>query len=64
MMEVRHSLMTEPSELVAPDDSGSSTFARFKYQAHATFPHFFRLAHSEAVTEIYAEHIEDVAVRE
>src|SRR6476646_754998 len=63
MMEVRHP-MTDLHELVAPDDSGSDTFARFKYQAHVTFPYCLELAKGEDVTDVYAEHIEDIAVCE
>src|SRR3954454_19518106 len=56
--------MSDPHELLSPDDSGGDTFARFKYQAHVTFPYCLLLARGEAVTDVYAEHIEDIAVCE
>ncbi len=56
--------MTDPHAIVTPDDSGSDTLARFQYQAHVTFPYCLKLATGDCVTDVYAEHIEDIAVRE
>jgi len=56
--------MTDPHAIVTPDDSGSDTLARFQYQAHVTFPYCLKLATGDGVTDVYAEHIEDIAVRE
>src|SRR5688572_17198904 len=56
--------MTEPDEVAAPDDTGSDTLARFEYQAHATFPYLLELVRGERVTEVFAEHVEDIAVHE
>jgi hypothetical protein len=56
--------MTERGHVVSPDDTGSDTFARFIYQAHATFPYCLRLARGEGVTDVFAEHVEDIAVRD
>jgi hypothetical protein len=47
-----------------PDDSGSDTFSRFRYQARVGFPFILRCATEEAETSLYAEHIEDWCVLE
>jgi len=54
--------MTEPVQVVPPDDTGSDTFARFKYQAHVTVPYCLDLARGEEITSVFAEHVEDIAV--
>jgi tetratricopeptide (TPR) repeat protein len=54
--------MTQPDQIAPPDDTGSSTFARFKYQAHVTFPYCFELTREDAIGSVFAEHIEDIAV--
>jgi len=55
--------MTDLNALVSPDDHGSDTFARYKYQAHVTFPYVLELATGETITDLFAEHVEDIAVR-
>jgi hypothetical protein len=52
----------DPKDVEPPDDSGSDTFARFAYQAHAMFPLCLYAATGNEIQNIYAEHIEDVAV--
>src|SRR5258708_9759329 len=54
--------MTQPNQVVPPDDTGSDTFARFKYQAHVTFPYCFELTRDHAIENVFAEHIEDIAL--
>jgi hypothetical protein len=56
--------MTDLHDVVSPDDSGSDTFARFCYQAHATFPYCLRLVQGQGVTDVFAEHVEDIAVHD
>ena len=54
--------MTELPHVVSPDDTGSDTFARFKYQAHATFPYILQLIRDDKRTAVVPEHVEDIAV--
>lgn len=54
--------MTDLDALVSPDDHGSDTFARYKYQAHVTFPYVLELVTGEKVTDLFTEHVEDIAV--
>jgi len=54
--------MTDLKELVSLDDGGSDTVARYKYQAHVTFPYGLELVAGETVTDLSAEHVEDIAV--
>lgn len=51
-----------PTEITPPDDTGSETFARFIYQAHVAFPLCLYSASGGDIENIYAEHIEDVAL--
>ena len=46
-----------------PDDSGSDTFARYRYQALVTFSLCLDCALGGAITCVILEHIEDVAVQ-
>lgn len=52
----------DPKDIEPPDDRGSDTFARFAYQAHAMFPLCLYAATGNEIQNIYAEHIEDIAV--
>ncbi len=52
----------DPKHIEPPDDSGSDTFARFVYQAHAMFPLCLYAATGSEIQSIYAEHLEDIAV--
>jgi hypothetical protein len=54
--------MTQPEHLMPPDDTGSDTFARFKYQAHVTFPYCFELTQGHSIQSVFTEHIEDIAL--
>jgi tetratricopeptide (TPR) repeat protein len=54
--------MAQPEQLIPPDDTGSDTFARFKYQAHVTFPYCFELTRDQAIENVFVEHIEDIAL--
>lgn len=46
-----------------PDDSGSSTFSRYRYQAKVTFPYFLRCGLDGDELAIVAEHFEDLALK-
>lgn len=52
----------EPSELVPPDDSGSTTFARYCYQAYHAFPLLLECALRPDIQAVVLEHFEDVVV--
>lgn len=52
----------DPKTAIPPDDSGSDTFARFKYQAHATFPFCLLAVTTGDIVNVIPEHFEDVAV--
>jgi tetratricopeptide (TPR) repeat protein len=54
--------MTQPEHLIPPNDTGSDTFARFKYQAHVTFPYCFELTRDYSIQSVFTEHIEDIAL--
>jgi hypothetical protein len=50
------------SSIVPSDDSGSTTFERYCYQAHIAFPYCLDCALGGAVASVVPEHLEDVAV--
>jgi hypothetical protein len=52
----------DPKTAVPPDDSGSDTFARFRYQAHATFPLCLFAVTTNDIRSVIPEHFEDIAV--
>jgi len=57
--------VTDPASPIAiepPDDSGSDTFARFRYQARVTFPYCLSMLLQRGVLCVIPEHIEDIAV--
>lgn len=56
--------ITRVEDIEPPDDTGSDTFSRFIYQAHVTFPLCLYAATGTDISNIYAEHIEDVAVEQ
>lgn len=45
-----------------PDDSGSSTFARYKYQAKVAFPFFLSCAVETGLVAVILEHFEDLTL--
>ena len=45
-----------------PDDSGSATFARYRYQAHVAFGDCLRCALLDDVSAVVLEHFEDIAL--
>lgn len=47
-----------------PDDSGSDTFARYRYQAHVAVPFCVLCGLGEAVDSILLEHFEDIVIDE
>jgi Cap4 dsDNA endonuclease len=52
----------DPLVVVAPDDTGSSTFARFRYQAYVAMPFAVNCGLGADVVSIIPEHIEDLAI--
>ena len=55
-------IKSDPKSVVPPDDSGSDTFARFKYQAHAIFPLCLFAVTTSDIRSVIPEHLEDIAV--
>lgn len=55
--------MIDPSQIQPPDDSGSTTFDRFCYQAQIAFPYCLMCALGGDVVSVVPEHIEDVAIQ-
>jgi len=49
-------------ELVADDDSGAETFARYRYQSKVTLLHWLRTLTAGGPDVVYAEHIEDLVL--
>lgn len=57
--------MTVPADPLAiepPDDTGSDTFARFRYQARVVLPYCLNMLLERGVLCVVPEHIEDVAI--
>lgn len=54
--------MSDPIDVVPPNDKGSDTFARYKYQAHVAFPYCFELVRSDEISNVFAEHVEDITI--
>src|SRR5665648_247370 len=52
------------SDAVPPDDTGSDTYRRYRYQAQIAFPYVLACALGEGVSAVLLEHIEDIAVLE
>ncbi|MGK2850550.1 MAG: dsDNA nuclease domain-containing protein [Candidatus Limnocylindrales bacterium] len=48
--------------MTPPDDSGSDTFARFRYQAYIAAPFALSCAIGGDVRSVVLEHVEDIAV--
>lgn len=60
-----HIVSSAPNSIegvLPPDDSGSTTFRRYRYQAHVAFPFILACATNSGVTAVLLEHIEDLAV--
>lgn len=55
--------VVSPPIRVAPDDSGSTTFARFRYQAKVVFPYFLQCGLGDGPVAVIPEHIEDLLLR-
>lgn len=55
-------LPVDPTHIEPPDDTGSDTFARFRFQARATFPYCLNMLLQGFVRSVIPEHIEDIAV--
>lgn len=56
------SLSTELTARRPPDDAGSDTFARYKYQAKVTFPYLLACATGGDVVAVIPEHFEDLTL--
>lgn len=55
--------VSSPLSSVAPDDSGSDTFARYRYQAQVAIPLALTCAMRESpILSVILEHFEDIAV--
>lgn len=54
--------LTKLSDATPPDDTGTTTFERYCYQARVAFPYVLACAGDEPVRSVIAEHFEDVAV--
>ncbi|MGW5215817.1 dsDNA nuclease domain-containing protein [Streptomyces sp. NPDC004051] len=54
--------MTDPINIVAPDDSGSMTQQRFEFQAHAALRPVLQMLGGMGVRHVTCEHIEDIVV--
>src|ERR671919_692299 len=55
--------MTEgPLSVTPPDDTGSDTFRRFRYQAEVAFPFCLDTALIGNVISVIPEHLEDLAI--
>jgi predicted outer membrane lipoprotein len=50
------------TQVTPPDDTGSSTFRRYRYQVHVAFPYLLACAIGQGITAVLLEHIEDLAV--
>jgi hypothetical protein len=51
-----------PLTTPAPDDTGTDTFARFRYQARVAFPFCIACALGRGVRSVVCEHIEDILI--
>ena len=56
-------MTTDPMAIRPPDDSGSSSFSRFAYQAHVAFPFCLNCALGGDIVSVFLEHIEDIAIQ-
>jgi hypothetical protein len=56
------SVAKNPGELTPPDDTGSTTFQRFRYQAHVAFPFVLACGLGSDVLSVILEHIEDLVL--
>ena len=54
--------MVEPGSGIPPDDTGSSTAARYRYQAEVAFPYCLACALDDDITAVIPEHYEDIAL--
>lgn len=52
----------DPLTTPPPDDTGTDTFARFRYQARVAFPFCVACALGRGVRSVVCEHIEDILV--
>lgn len=55
--------VASPLIRVAPDDSGATTFARFRYQAKVVFPYLLQCGLGDGPVAVIPEHIEDLLLR-
>lgn len=55
-------LSTDLESLVGEDDSGATTFARYRYQAKVTLLHWLRTLMVDGPRIVYAEHVEDLVL--
>ncbi len=55
-------MRNDPGDIIPPDDTGSSTFQRFQYQAHAAFPFVLECGLGGEVVSVVLEHIDDLAL--
>src|SRR5215207_9208324 len=53
----------DPLGVSPPDDTGTETFRRYRYQAHVAIPFCLRCAAGENILSVIMEHFEDVVVQ-
>ena len=54
--------MTDPIDIEAPDDTGSSTLRRYEYQVHVAVRAVLEMLAGGTVEHVTCEHIEDIVV--
>ena len=54
--------MNDPKDILPLVDSGSDTFARFRYQAEVALPYCLHCALSDDIISVVMEHLEDIAI--
>jgi Cap4 dsDNA endonuclease len=55
-------MMKKPLNQIPPDDTGSDTLNRFRYQAQLALPFCLACARKESVRSVIMEHFEDIVV--
>lgn len=54
----------DPAHIVPSDDTGSDTFARYRYQAAFAFPFCLDCALGRSIDSVVFEHIEDLVLEQ
>ena len=55
-------MSTDPKYIEPPDDSGSDTYARYRYQAKIIFPFVLSCGMGHDIVSVIPEHIEDLLI--